>query len=330
MRYYDLQITPQGATTPFRQWTSHPNGIFNPQAQNIEFDIPITTYDAPVGEGTITIHGVSLQDLQQANSWGLHPTGSTWQAGMNVTLRAGMQKGLPLANPKQAGLILSGQVVQAFGNWEGTDMTLDLVVQAAAYSIEKPGNIVLTWRAGTELSTALKNCLSVAFPDLPSQINISSGLVLPYDVVHMAATLTDLATWLLQFTDHRLLDPVLIAFNAGTITVIDAQYVAPTRQIVFTDLIGQPVWIEPGVMQSKFVRRADLQVGGTIQMPQGLQDLPGIVLTQAASQPSQLRTHTTFPSQFYVRELRHIGNFRSPDGSQWATVANCIIPPGAA
>ena len=43
MRYYDLSLTKTGATTPYLRWTSHPKGVYDPGALNIEFDMPTST-----------------------------------------------------------------------------------------------------------------------------------------------------------------------------------------------------------------------------------------------------------------------------------------------
>ncbi len=326
MRYYDLTLTQQGSTTPYRQWSSQSNGVFNPAALNIEFDIPSTMYAEPAGAASIMIHGVSLDDLVQSSKWGLTMKNGIFQPGMNLTLKAGMQAGLPLANPAQAGLILSGQIVQSFGNWEGTDMTVNFIGWASQYTEDNPGNIVLSWLAGMTLQTALTNCLTIAYPGKKLEFHISPSLVISHDQHHLAATLDDLAIWVEQHTRLALHNRVDIAINGDTIFVADSLYKATPIQINFTDMIGQPVWIEPGIMQVKFVLRADLTTMGSIKMPAGLQDLPGIALTQAASMHSQLRTKTTFPSTFKIVALRHVGNFRSTDGGSWATIANCAVP----
>ncbi len=103
MRYYDITLTPQGSSTPIKEWTSHPNGNYNPSAQEIEFDILTAPFGTPVGAQAITIYGISLQDLTNAQQF----------AGMSITISAGMKAGLPLANPKQSGVILVGTVWQA-------------------------------------------------------------------------------------------------------------------------------------------------------------------------------------------------------------------------
>ena len=102
-RFYSLTITPQGSTTPFRTYTSHPNNIYDPAALNIEYDALVGPYGTPNGASTVTVYGIPLQDLTQAQQF----------AGMTLELKAGMRAGLPLVNPAQAGTILKGTIFQS-------------------------------------------------------------------------------------------------------------------------------------------------------------------------------------------------------------------------
>ena len=314
MRYYDLTLTPKGATTPFRQFTSHPGGTFDPGALNVEFDMPILPYDTPSGGVTITVEGVSLQDLNQQQQF----------AGMTLSLKAGMKAGLPLANPAQAGLIVTGDVFQAFGNWEGTEQTVDFVLLPSIYTNDNPGNIVLHWRAGVPHATALAQTLSVAYPGVPVSMNISDNIVNNYDVVAHYSTLDQLGRFIGDFTERNFDSRVRIAIQAGKITVSDDTFQPAPVQLNFNDFIGQPTWIEPQVIQIKTAMRADLSVGSIVKMPEGLQNAPGIIGTTAASLPSSLKYQSTFKNTFQVKELRQIGNFRSRDAANWCTVLNCV------
>ncbi|MCA8447591.1 hypothetical protein [Burkholderia vietnamiensis] len=319
MRYYDITITPEGGTKPFRRWTSHPNGKFDPGALNIEFDIPVATYGNPNGLFSILIEGIPLEDLQQAQQF----------AGMNFVMLGGMKAGLPLANPKQSGKIVAGQIFQSFGNWEGTEMTLDFVLNPAIYTLDKPGNIVLNWMAGMPLAQALRQTLSTAYPSMQMEINISDKLVNLSDVQNVSGTLEELAQFVLQYTEGHYLGAnyagVDISIEGGQIVVRDSTYKPNTVQLAFTDFVGQPTWIAPSIMQVKLVMRADIQLGTELLMPRGLQNTPGIVLTSSASMPSNQKYKSAFQGKFVVNDLRHIGNFRALDGASWVTVANCGV-----
>lgn len=334
MRYYDLKIYAKSATKasdgtysnnisadakPLREWQSHPNGIFDPNALNIEFDVPVTSYDAPAGGQTITLHGVRLQDLQQSYSL---------QENV-IVLRAGMGKGLPLAKPNQQGIILQGQIWQSFGNWEGTQMTLDMVVYPSVFTVDAPGNLVLIWTAGTQLKTAISNMLKIAYGDKTTvSINMTGDYVLPYDSSHVSSNLIGMAKWITEFTEKKFKSSVIIAINGAEITVTDTVTAPGFISIEFNDMVGQPTWIDPLTMQVKLIMRGDIKVGTFIQMPKNIQNIPGIVTTTSASLPSNLKYQSAFNGQFFVKELRHVGAYRTPNGTAWVTIANCVIFSG--
>src|ERR1700721_3356754 len=126
MRYYDLKIFPKGTTspngTPLKEFTSHPlmGGVLTPDpgALNITIDAYTVASATPRGLTAIQIMGVALADLNQASNL----------TNCVIFVYAGFQKGLPLNNPSQAGLIFFGTIFQSYGNWVGVSMSLDLFV----------------------------------------------------------------------------------------------------------------------------------------------------------------------------------------------------------
>ncbi len=316
MRYYDILLTDSSGNT-VKEWTSHPNGQFDPGAHNVMLDFLVMNYDINGGGQTITIEGPALQDLQQAQQF----------TGLTVTVRGGMQAGLPLANPQQAGVLTVGSIFQSFGNWHGTEMTLDFVLMPSSFTLQTPGSIILDWKAGTPLSQPLTQTLNQAFPNYPVVMNISDQLVMPGDVPGYYKTLEQLSAVLYARTQGFLgptYQGVRIAIQAGQIIVWDNDSPPAPVQINFQDLVGQPTWIDVNVMQAAFVMRADLTIGSTILMPQGMINAPGFVQTSANSMPSNLKYQSTFQGVFTITEMRHIGNFRDPNGQSWVTVANCV------
>jgi hypothetical protein len=316
-RFYELSLTPVGATTPTRTWTTHPNNTYDPAALQIEFDALVGPYGTPTGASTITVYGIALQDLTQAQQF----------AGMTLELKAGMKAGLPLVNPAQAGTILKGAIFQSFGNWEGVNQTLDFVVIPGVYTLANPGNILLDWSAGEELSDALKQTFSVAYPGVPVIMNMSADLVQNHDEPHICATLDQLAQVVGDITEGIFDNRVNIAIQAGKIVVYDNTFRPAPIQLNFNDFIGQPTWIAVNTIQVKTVSRADLQIGGLVKMPQGLQNAPGFVNTTSNAFPSSIKYKSTFQDNFIVQELRQVGNFRSSDASQWSTIINCVSVP---
>ena len=314
MRYYEITITPKGSTTPIRTWSSYPGGVYDPGALDIEFDMPVTFYGAPSGGQPITIHGIALADLTQSQQF----------AGMNMIVRAGMKAGLPLVTPSQAGTIIAGDIFQSFGNWQGTDMTLDFVLNPAVYTNDVEGNFTLIWPKGERLSDALTHCLQVALPNMQISMNISPNLVLSDDGHHYCGTLDQMAQYISDLTEMKFKNTVNISIQGGKLVIFDNTHTPNPIQLNFNDLIGQPTWIEPQVMQIKTVMRADLQMGSRITMPTGFQNAPGFVATNPASAPSSLKYKSTFSGNFTIKDIRHIGSYRSSDASNWCTIFNCV------
>jgi hypothetical protein len=333
LRFYEITLFPPGSTTAARTWTSFPGGQFDPGALNVEFDLTVAPYGTPIGGQSITIEGISIADLMQPQQFAPRIVNGALQPGMTFVLKGGMGRGLPLANPAQQGTLLKGQIWQAFGNWEGTEMTLDFVINPGGYDSGNPGNFVLNWQAGQPLATALRNCLSVAYPAAPLTVNISDQLVQSETEVHHSGTLEEMAQYIQGITNGQFLGSsypgVQIAMQGGALSVFDSTWQPPTVQLNFSDLVGQPTWINVNTLQVKLVMRGDLQIGTAVKMPVGLSGQVGQVLTSGNSLPSSANYQTTFSGSFQINEVRHIGNFRSSDGGSWVTVINCVplTPP---
>lgn len=314
MRYYEITVTPKGSSTPSRVWSSFPNGVFNPGALNVDFDMPIFPAGSQNSAVTISIEGISLQDLNQAQNF----------AGMQLTIKGGMGKGLPLVNPAQAGVLFTGEIYQAFGNWEGTEQTLDFVVfPSTVYTTDDPGNFVLNWNQGQSLDDALTQALNIAYPGMPVKMNISSSLVNSFDFPHFCSTFDQLGALIHGFTNDNFSNPVHMTLQNGSINVFDSTFQPSPIQFAFTDFIGQPTWIAPGRLQIKTVLRADIALGGQVTMPQGLQNAPGVITQSSQALPGALKYKSTFEGNFQVAAMRHIGNFRSSDAANWCTVFDC-------
>ncbi len=323
-RYYDITINDPLTGKAVKQWSSHPNGIYDPQAQNVEFDILAYSYAIPKGASTVTIEGIDIADIGQANSY----------TGFPVTIKGGMKDGLPLANPSQAGFLLSGQVFQGFGNWEGTDMTLDLVVMASPYTYDQPGNFVLNLPAGGQYGPAIKAMLQGVFGASNLVVNVSPNRVSSSKKAHVFYyhTLEQASEALSTMTQGQLCaaDPGVVITLAGNGTVLVFDYSEPSgvKNLSFYDFVGQPTWIGPLELQVKMVLRADLSVGTMVKMPEfkksPLPNAPGIVTTQAGSLPGYTAQNSIFQGDFFVTSLRHVGNFRDPNGASWVTIANLV------
>jgi len=144
---------------------------YNPGSLQIEFNVQVTTYAAFQANALISVSGVGLKMIGQAANFNV---GADGVAKVFVTLYAGMQQGIAgrsgLANPQQAGVILQGPVFQGFGNWQGVNQTLELLVLPGP--VDPPTGINWDWPPGTSLNAALFTALRQAFPTYQVNINI--------------------------------------------------------------------------------------------------------------------------------------------------------------
>jgi hypothetical protein len=357
MRYYEIEITdPTGKADPlkFTSWVENPafpGSIFGSRsdlgALNVNFDFQVVPYSTPRGASMVEIWGIDLETISQANNLN----------NRSIKISAGFKPGLPLAtyaSQYQSGPILLGFILQAYGNWIGTNMTLNLVISpgspptttttaatAAQTSstttarpptgtLNQPINGNFSMPAGVKVSTAVRNFLSAALPSFTiTSININPDFSLSYPQAGVYLTLNQFNEWINRFSRGIVggnYGGINIRIEQGNqIVVYDNNGLPNNIELSFVDLIGQPTWIAPFTIQFKCPMRADLQVGYTVTMPPGFYNIlpnqpggPGIM-------PN--RSRTAQQGKTIITELRHVGNFRQPDANSWVTVATCAFLP---
>lgn len=308
MRYYSISIGGEEI------WTSYVAGKTIGGALNIELDLPICAYDVPSGQGILKVWGVALSAISQANNLTNKP----------ITISGGMQKGLPLANPAQAGLLLSGSIQQAWGNYQGTEQSLDFIIYPSLGTQDTPSNIVINWLKGQSMRAALQQTLAIAYPGYAVTININSNLIFDQDYPAYFQTLGQFAKVVNDTSRNIIQSPtylgVKIAIKDNQITVFDGTVQPPPAAIQYNDLIGQPTWLSLSTISFKVVMRADLHVGQYITMPKTL-------ATSNQQSNSYLRTTSIFRNTYLITSIRHVGNFRQPDANSWATIIEAVILP---
>ena len=308
MRYYKIEI--DGGPT-YQSFDGNQN---LPGALNVEFDIPVVDASTPIGLASVVIWGVGLEAISQASDL----------INKKIKVSGGMQRGLPLANPAQSGVLVQGYIFQAFGNREGVNQTLNLLIQAGdppatAADRTKPKNLVLNWQKDTPLATALKNALQTAFSGFTIDMNISDRLKLGHDEPSFYENLEQISAYVRTVSRNIIKDTnyqgVRMYVREKTISVYDgSQSNGEVVQIQYQDLIGQPTWIESPYIYYKTVMRADLRVGKDTKLPQ-------TQTTNTASAASTFQNQkVAFQGNFQIATLRHLGNFRQPDASSWVTV----------
>ncbi len=324
-RFYEITVTPKGGAP--KVWSSFPGDAFDPGALNVEFDLLTGVGAVPLGASTITIEGIGLRDMQQAKQYAYVPKQGAQpeQPGALIQIKGGMKSPpgsqFGLVTPTQAGLLLQGEVFQSFGNWVNTEMNLNFVFFPPLYTSQRPGNLRLDWQEGQQLSLAIENMLSIAYPGVSVLSKIGS-YVNNYPVGHSVSTLSQMAKMLKSITRSATSTGVdVIRLSDGSFLVADGTTKPAPIQLNFNDLIGQPQWVQPSIMQFSTVMRADIQPGSHVKMPRGLPNAPGAVTIGSGSAfPSQLKYQTAFQGVFTIIAARHVGSFRDTDGASWATL----------
>jgi hypothetical protein len=315
-RFYDITIGASPSGSQGAVFTNQVQGKADPGAPQVELDIPVTTFAVPLGYAYVKVWGIGLRTISQAANFN----------GAPITVKAGMQPGLPLASAQapQAGIVLQGLVQQAYGNWQGVNQTLDLVVQTdGGASQGNPRNIVLVWKKGTPLADALTATLQTAYPEYKLNINVSSSLVLTQDEAGYFQTIEQLAqyvknasTAILNASGSGTYAGVDISINNGVFNVFDGSTPTSPRQLAAQDFIGQITWLGANVAQFTTVMRADLSPGDFVKFPDALS-----LQTQTTPQSQAFaRTSTTFSGAWNIGQARHVGNSRGADANSWVSV----------
>jgi|AGFS01.1.fsa_nt_gi hypothetical protein len=327
MKYYRLEITDKDGNTPLDA-AGNPVGPFDSSLSpgaglHIEFDALITGYDV-VSSGTqIAIHGVPVTMLRE----------SAQLAGCQIDLTAGFTAGLPLANPAQAGLILSGQIYNPFANWLGTHQSLNFIVNPSPLLNDKgqAASITLDGKKGEKLSDVLQRALTTAYPGFTLEISISDQLVLAEDGVGVYNRLTQLAATLrsqsFSMINRDDYTGVQMVMQNRSIRVFDnAGEDNGAIQILPHELIGQPTWIGPVSASFKCPLRADLRCGDKVELPQNIISGPGALLAVSSERSySSLRTQVNFSGKFLITSVRHVGEYLNPDNSNsWVTIYEAV------
>lgn len=313
MRYYQILIKEINGKIIQRFSSRKADNTPDPGALDIELDIPVYSFEKVTSGAVVRIYGIGLDQVSQSMNFN----------DKIIEVYAGMDKGLSLANPRQAGIIARGKIFQSIGTWQGINQFIDFYFRTDTGSQDNPANIVLNWKAGTKLSAALKNTLTAAFPGFTIITTISDRLILPNDEIGIHQNIYQLAQYLKTISQTIVKDQtypgVRMFIRENQIVIFDGTSPKKPKQITFNDFIGQPSWKGPLTVSFQVVLRADLTVSDYIVLPNQSS------LTKEQSF-SRYGNNLTFKGNFRIVSLRHIGSFKQPDALSWVTAieANSI------
>ena len=323
MRYYEIQITEQNGSPATLQglplkFTSLMQGsqVTNLAALNVYVDVPVSSYNTPMGGAMIRIWGLPLKILSQANNLNKK----------RIVVKGGMSPGLPLANPSQQGILVEATIQQAFGNWQGTNQTLDMYVIPSTGGMFAPRNIVLEWKKDTQLGLAIQNALQTAFKDEKYTVKtqITEKLVAYEDITGIYESVAQFNEKVIELSRGIIRNAnypgVRISLANKQFLVTDSTQPGtsasnPTK-IAFQDYIGQPTWIGPQTISFKTAMRGDITIGMYVKLPD---QTSAFQFTTTGSQPQE-RQRSAFNGVYEIKSIRHLGEFRQRGGDNWVTV----------
>ena len=317
MRYYDITISNPDTKKVIRTFsTLKTNGDYNPSGLRAYFDLPANNYAQLAGNGIVRLWGVSYEDLTHTQDLN----------NALISISVGMSQGLPLAKPQQKGLVFSGYVWQAFGNWQGTEITLDLIVSNLTSS-EQAANLTFTCAKGANIKNSIVQTLKNAYGKqgytVDGESQLSSTLIAKQDLFGQYQNIVQFATAMYALGKSLNPDPTYPSVNITTVGTVfylwDSTKQSLIKNIEFTDMIGNATWSAQGLISFKTVMRADLAVNQYIQMPKSSN------VINVPNSFSQFRNNVSFPNKFNIYSLRHLGDSRQPDADSWCTVVQAQI-----
>ena len=326
MRFYAIKLTnPAGAVVTFNDalgkfvptpgalwtWSSHDvNGNFSPNALKVELDIPTLPFGALQGGLAVKIWGVGLPALSQANDL----------AGFGIEIQGGMKPPYTLNQASKPGVLAVGQVFQGFGNWEGLEQYLALVVFSQAANPATEAAIPFNWLKNQPLDVAVANALTAAFLNFTVQYqNPVKSIIQDHDEVGFYSDIKAFGEAVLDVSQNGDYTGINIRAVGQVFYIYDNSVVTKPIPIQFQDLIGQPTWISPSTMAFASVMRADIGLGQAIQMPLALVP-PYSLTTPAAAVPnSPANNRSAFQGLFNIVEVHHFGDSREPSADAWRT-----------
>ena len=343
MRYYKIQI--DDGILPLQIWSSlivssasnfiPPSvgvGATNPGALNIEFDMMLTTAQTAGTENVnLRIWGAGLDLINKAAQYN----------GKYITVEAGMMRGLPLANAqvnapiKRNGQILTGTIKQAYGNWQGVDQTLDFIIMAggnpnttALQTTESSGTISVLPNGNVTNAAigVLQNSLGIKnVTPLTSLLIAPNGLIFKFDGVIDFAQQLNKQT--IPLMGNNLANPYtgLQIYNTSEMCYLYDNYnpSGNPKAIEFADLVGQPTWLGLLELQIKTILRSDINTGDTIDLNALINSsIPSYITVKSQA---WLKNNIAFNGLGFVQSVRHVGNFRQPDGNSWVSIITVAL-----
>ena len=324
MRFYNIEITPiSGDKITYSSLGI--GGLNNGSALKVELDLFESLYHQAAPNSMLRIYGVPYKNLGQLGD--LNPK---YDANpikyAKIKISVGMSKGLPYAQPSQAGLIIDGIIEYAFANWQGAEICLDLIVNSNFGTPYLSTNISWNWKEGDKMQDAVilslenaykdsKPVFTGGFSDKLKFTETQPGIYL--DIYSFSRYINKTSKAIIQDPNYigATISPTPDGFSLDDGTTSSGNYFP----IEYIDMIGNPTWKAAGIIQVKLTMRGDMALNDYISFP---------FLTNAvnnAFSTQQVRNQIPFQGYFQIQKLRHVGSSRQPTGDAWCTIVDAIV-----
>jgi hypothetical protein len=305
-RYFELTI---GTKT----WSSHDNnGLQKKGFLKFELNVVLMGKGENSNKGVIKLWGLGLKEIF---------TGSDY-FNQQMSVKVGMNNGLPFANPKSKGVAFTGMVFgRAFPVHTGLDQYLELMVMPGVWD-KFPDRITIDWSKGEKLSDALKRILK----DSPVTIKIRDDIAI-FDSIHPTGanpcTFTDIESFS-QFLNIISIQSVKENGYLGVkvfpqingLLITDGSQPQTAKKLEIYDFIGQPTFQQFGVYDAELICRGDLQAGDTVTFPDRMQ----LKLNQNAVQAERDSDVLSLKGDFIINQIAYNLNSRGNSARDWGMV----------
>ena len=309
----NAQTIPKASST-FASHTAA--GLFIPGALNVELDIPSLPFGTFQGNIFVRVWGVPITALGQASNLN----------GFDIEILGGMKPPYGLNAAAKPGQLAVGQILQAYGNWEGQNQHLDLIINNSAANPNATANIAFTWAAQESIADAIVQALTAAFPGFTILgADTLQRLVQDHAEPTMHTSLQSFCEYILNRTQSPGYGGVQIRGVGTTFYLYDGTQATKPTQIQFPDIIGQPTWMSAAGISFSTVMRGDIVLGSRVLMPRGLFPPYTIVVPNTDTPTVLPANRLNFQGNFIVTEVHHFGDFRQPDAASWRT--NFLVVP---
>jgi hypothetical protein len=211
-----------------------------------------------------------------------------------------------------------------FANFIGG--TISNFIGGGTPGITNPLNLIHNLLPNMPLSGAIQQTLSKALSGVPLRIAIHPSLKLAYQDAGMYQNMTQYIGYLNKLSqsilgatqgDKNYLG-VAASSKGLSLDIWDGTKAFGTTDVTAGDLIGQPTWVGRYLVQVKVVMRNDIDINTDVTLPATIYNVgpEGNLPFATSAQISNI----TIPTTIRVQHVRHIGDFRNPDGNSWCTI----------